>query len=219
MAATKKRPPGRPVDLDRVIRPADDDRDAVTVADRIVLAVAAGNDVRIAAASAGIAKSTLMDYLRTGARTNIALNAGAVRGDFTPKELACAEFSDRVTRAQADFEINTHLVVDRVIRGGIPIEEVTTRYELRDVDGTERLIEVERKVRATESLPDARVALERLRMRHPDRYAKNRIEVHDGHAPDVEVPLDSEALADAALRSLRQWKAQAIEAGSDPVDD
>lgn len=192
MAATKKRPIGRPLELQRVYMEADGDKEEILVADRIIAAVRAGNDLVISAASVGINKDTLRDYLATGARTLIAQASGKVwvHGDFTAKEHACAEFSARVTIAQSEFEIATNMLIDRVARGGIPTQTTTVkRGRVLQADGTWATEEIERTVKTSTTLPDWKAAMQRLIYRHPDRYARNRLELHVGDAPLTD-PMD-----------------------------
>ncbi len=182
------------------------------------MAVRAGNDVAVSAASSGVNKETLMDYLRTGAKTRIRMEAGGtVYGDFTAKEHACAEFSDRITVAQAEYEIAANQLIDRVARGGIPQETHTVksaRVVETDEDGQESssMQVVERTVKSSETLPDWKAAAQRLMFRHPDRYARNRLEVHAGDAPPTEATtISEEEAAQIALDALRAIDTTATE--------
>jgi len=218
VSATKKRPAHRPVELQRVVRAGDETRTEVTVADQIVAAVRAGNSVEVAAAAAGIAKSTLMDYLRTGARIRARIAAGGVvPADFSAKEQACADLSDRVFVAQAEFEVATLILVDRVARGGIPKETVVEKHARVGEGDDARFVLIERTTRTTHTLPDARIALQRLVFRHPDRYARTRLELYQGDATPSELDLSEDDAARIALESLRSLPA--IDADSTVVED
>lgn len=236
MGATKKRPVGRPLDLHRIIIEATDQHDAITVEDQLVDAIRVGTPVHVAAAYAGIADSTLDDYLRTGARTLIKQSTGNyVTGDFTPKELACAEFSGRCTQARAEFQYVTMHETEQVARGGIPTEVVTVREErqevpvrdddgvwLRDEDGNLRtegkMVEVERTTRSSVTLPDANIGLKRLQMRHPEQYAISRVIVETSPL-DAAAQIDPEEGAGMVLDHLRSWQRSIGAESTDVTDD
>lgn len=206
MGATKKRPVGRPFLLDEIIRPADETREAVTRKDQIVLWIRQGNPIKAVSAASGIAESTLEDWLRTGtrvlARRETARANGQKLDDLTYIEESCAELSERSIVAEGEFEIRTLQLVDRVARGAIP-KITTIEKHARVGDGDEsRLVLTERTTRTTHTLPDARLALQRLAFRHPDRYARTRLELYDGDAPSVEFDLSEDDAARIALESL-----------------
>ena len=223
----KKRPPtgnpmGRPPALDKVIGVDKDGKD-ITTADQLVNGLAANVDVYVIAAAAGVSRSSLQDFLRTGARTLTLLNAGQPRRKFTKKQLLCADFSDRALRADGSAEVRTLGDWDRVARGGQPLETVKVKQEMRQVpvlndDGTEtgetveRLVVVQRDTTTTATLPDWKAMEARLRYRHPDRYAVNRLDVSVGSRAPLDQPIDDETLALSALATLKAIDVKSKEA-------
>ncbi len=223
MGATKRRA-GRPIKLDQRIT---EDR---TVADMIVMALRNGSPIRPAAAAAGVSPTTLQRYLREGARAQARITAAEGAGldppDLTDDERLMADFSTRAAQAQAQWEVEAASTIERVGRGGIPLREVRTRQERRNV-GTDdnpkwEMVVVEQTVVESESLPDARVMLQRLAQRFPDRYSPTRgqhLTVHHTADPLDEPLVDEVDAAMVANEALDRWVQEAIETNATEVDD
>jgi transposase len=73
------------------------------IQNRIVVLIRAGNYVETAAASAGIHKSTLYDWLKRGAREKQRITQNP-RARISKKEAPFVDFSDAVEKAQAEAE-------------------------------------------------------------------------------------------------------------------
>jgi hypothetical protein len=159
------------------------------VQDRIVNAVAAGNYIEAAAASAGISKQSVYEWQRIGARVKRREHAAHDKGETPDKrtdhEHRCVAFSDAVDRAQADAEITDNLRLYRLAEGGATI---TKTVEKRDPAGNL----LERTTTTEETLPNPAVIMWRLERRFPDRWGRRRLEVTgaDGGPIEVTSPLD-----------------------------
>lgn len=179
------KPRGRPPALTRVVRQTRDGKD-VTVADAIVEAIRAGSFIESAAAANGINKATLHDWLRTGSRVNQRLlNDNARRGDFTRKELLCAEFSDSVGRAFAEATAIEVATAAQLARGGLTETETTTRTETLPTGTPKVTTTTKQKVFA----PDGAMIRWRLSKREPDTWGRDRIELTGADGGPVELTL------------------------------
>jgi hypothetical protein len=127
--------------------------------ERIAAFVRAGNYMESAAAACGVTKSTLYEWLKTGAR--------AKRGIYK-------DFSNALYRALGEYETRDVAAVDKAIQG----------YEIRRVRGITRKnpktgqLEVVEQTVETHMEYAPMVALERLRRRFPDRWGgREQIEI------------------------------------------
>lgn len=164
---------GRPTKIDAVLEERRDGS-KVTVADRIVEAIRAGNYVETAAALAGVDKTTFYDWLNTGA------NAVNKTGKLTVKEQHCIEFSHSVARAMAESEAEDVAGLAALARG-------ITRVERVVVD--ERGNELSRTVVAERILPDAKVLMWRLERRFGERWGRNRLELSGPSGGPIDVSI------------------------------
>lgn len=193
-------PGGRPSPIDKTIghRDVDGTPVPVTVFDRIVSALRAGNYIEGAAASAGMSKQAVYDWMKLGARTRL---ANTPDKDRTTHERRCVEFLDAVAEAEAAWEAQANTTLEQLSRGGIPVETVTVK-----VDGKGKVIE--RTTKTTATLPDAATIKWRLKRRFRDRYAE-RIEVTGAEGEPL-LPMDERAAAIVeGLRNAREAKAEA----------
>lgn len=190
-APTKKqaaaRRPGRPLRLTEVINA----ERGTTIGDRIVQAVAAGNYLETAAATAGINKTTLYDWMRRGARL-AADDAEGRRSRFTADERALMEFSNAVGTALAQSEAGDVTNLARLGQGGIP-QEVTTIKVAVDRETGETLRELERTTRTTHTLPDAGVLEWRLERRFRERWGR-QVEVTGAGGGPLSLDLGASAV-------------------------
>lgn len=189
---------GRPTKLSQVLR--HDQGRPVTVAEHVVAAIRAGNYVEAAAASAGVNKDTVYDWLRQGARLNTDYHQGRItlpRPGSTDRQLM--EFSDAVAAAEAEWEVAANATLERLSRPR-QVEETRTTVET-PADGkpvTTKTV----TLRKTEEADPATIRW-RLERRYPNRYGRTRVEVS---GPDGgPIPLSvreqaSEALAKAAAQ-------------------
>jgi hypothetical protein len=193
-----------------------DTGDPITVGDRIISAIRAGNYIETAAAFAGVNKDTIYHWLREGARARARLEAALADGntsvDVTDNERAWMEFSDAVAQAQAAAEVDDVARLASLARGGLT---ATTVVEKRDADG--RLIE--RTERTETTIPDAATIRWRLERRHPDRWGRQHVEVTgpEGGPIELSVAEKREALAER-LAERRRRLLDTTEPGSGSED-
>lgn len=165
---TEKRPRGRPTDLDKVVGQREENTPSgvrvvdVTVADRIIAAVRAGNYLETAASSAGVAPNTVRQWLRDGQQTL------RTPGRRTRYQALAAEFSEAFVRAQGESEAEDVAQLARLARGGLRLVTVTERTDAKG--------EVVKTVKTEDTLPDAQVLEWRLERRFRERWGR-QIEV------------------------------------------
>lgn len=160
-------PAGRPSKVDQVIG-----RDAagqpVTVSDRIIQALRAGNFVEEAAAAAGINKTTIYEWLLVGARAANDVAEGRIkRSKLTKYQRRLIEFSNSVAQADGEWVVGTNATLERLGRGGV--EQVTVRETVtlvRDANGVPTgEEEVQRVTTTSRSMPNSAVLMWRLARR------------------------------------------------------
>jgi hypothetical protein len=167
-------PTGRPSLIDAVVG-CDDEGNAITVADRIVAALCAGNYFEQATAAAGIHKETAYGWLRLAAQIQIRAKGRTLEDlQLSDHERRCVEFSDAVVRAEARWEASALDTLEQLGRGGVTATHETLKY-----DAAGNLIE--RTVRTETLPPNAQVIEWRLTRRFPQRYGQH-VEVVDGGA-------------------------------------
>lgn len=178
----------RPALLRAVIGRNADTGEPITVHDRIVNALRAGAYFEQACAFAGIHRDTAYGYLSIAGRIRLrTIGEPDVEG-LSDHERDCLAFSDAVGEADAQWEVNALLTLERLGRGGIPqIKTVvkrgasTTNDEGVTVEGP--VLEVTTTTEA--SLPHAQVLMWRLERRFPSRYRRPGEQDADrGDTPD-----------------------------------
>lgn len=206
---------GRPSDIDRTIgerrvEHADGTFELVpvTVSERIIGALRAGNYPEQAAAAAGINKTSLYEWQRIGARATAAVHKGhKTQRQLTAHERRCILFSNAVAEAQATWEVAAVGRLEQLGRGGHEVVTITEK-----IDGSGNLTE---RTTKTETLaPNAQVLEWRLTRMHPDRYSQ-RVEVTGAAGGPLELSVEERAdsLADQAAAFLaREHEAAAAEA-------
>jgi hypothetical protein len=179
--------------------------DPITVGDRIIGALRAGNYVETAAAFAGVHKDTIYHWLREGARaiarTEGALAKGEDPPELTENERAWVEFSDAVAQAQAAAEVDDVARLASLARGGLTVETITEKRAVND-QGEE--VVTERTIRTEETLPDAATLRWRLERRHPDRWGRQHVEVSGIDGAPIELSIAEKRDALAARLSARR---------------
>ena len=210
------RPPGRPSVIDQVIdqrRITDPDTgnvvrtEDVTVAERIIETVRAGGYVEIAAARTGIHKDTVYEWLKVGAQTKAALIANP-DVDVTAHALRCVEFSDAVTRAQADSETESLGRIALAARGGL-VKTIVSEKVAIAANGTSQV--VERVTRTETTLPDTDAERWRVERRFRSRWGPG-VQVEMSGPAGAAIPIEHriDALAE---------KVAAFKAGLEDVSD
>lgn len=160
---------GRPPKLRRVIRR--DDSGPVTVGDHVIAKIASGNFLETAAASAGISKRTVHNWLREGARLAAEIEEGRIEVDPDSHEAALVDFSERYALAEAAWEIGSNETLDRLCMQR-EYEEIRTTTEGEGDEKTVRVVTVRRTLE-----PDAATLRWRLGHRFPERYGKSSVEI------------------------------------------
>lgn len=184
--------PRRPPEINRIIDRGPDGTD-VTVADRIVISIRAGNYLATAAAAVAVTVYTVHEWLRIGAllRSERYANPEAIASDY---EEACARFSVAVQRAEAEWEMQSSMLLERLARGGATHSITTTR-----TDAQGNVIE---SITKTEILPpNAQVLQWRLSRRHPDRYSERK-EVSGPAGAPIAIEIRARAILEAMDRVL-----------------
>lgn len=172
---------GRPPKLQQTIAHTKDGQ-PVTVHDRIVTSLRAGNYIEASAALAGITKQSVYEWLKIGAQASADLaNDRTTLTKLTKHQRDCLAFSDAVAEAQAAAEVRDVATLSKLAEGGATVTTVT---EKKDQTGNV----VETTTRTEVAQPSAQVLQWRLERRFPDRWGRRRIEVSgpDGEAIPVE---------------------------------
>jgi len=201
-------PGGRPSKITTVVA-IDPDGNNITAADRIVQCIRMGGYHETAAATAGVDKTTLYEWLKVGAQaTDLHQRQGVPLSKLTAHQLRCMEFSHAVAEAEALSEMDDVATAAELAAGGRVHKVVTTK---RDKDGN-----VLEAVERTETLqPNAAVLTWRLERRFPDRWGRRRIEVSgpDGEAIPVEVRVRS------IIAAARAFHGETIDARATEVEE
>ena len=200
---------GRRSYIDQIIERCDGQ--PITVADRIIAAVRAGNYLETAAALAGVRVATIRDWLYTGNATLRALANGAEQHELPHHHIRYAEFADAIARAEAEAEAEDVARLQLLARGqATTTKEVTV--ERRNADGEL----VERTTRSeTETLaPDSAALRWRLERRHPRRWqGSQRVELtgEEGGPIELTVAEKRDAVLDTLSRLASEREADAGE--------
>lgn len=189
---------GRPTKLTQKLREGPDGA-AITVADEIIERIRSGAGTQDAAASVGIARSTLTDWLREGARHAARRLAGE---KLTAKERALADFSDREAQAIAEWKVEQEIQLGLLSTG----RSRTIITEKRDSAGN--LLE---KTERTEGIePNDRVITWRLERRFPEQYGRQRLEITGPEGGPI--PLSIREQASEALTAAAERLAESLAA-------
>lgn len=211
--AEPTRTTGRPPKLTQVIL-TDPDGTKITVHDRIVSSLRAGNYIEASAALAGVTKHSVYEWLKIGAQAHTDVSNGRRRlTDLRKHERDCMTFSDAVAEAQAAAEVRDVAQLAQLANGGAKVKVVTTKK----VDG--KVTEV---IEREEVLPPNPQVIEwRLERRFPDRWGRRRLEVSGpgGEAIPVEARVAGIVAAARAFHGTETGDARADDgAGELPVD-
>lgn len=181
---------GRPTKLDQVLRTEDTDRGPVevTVAEHVVRALGAGSYVEEAAASAGVAKSTVYKWMTDGARIGTDVEQGRrklPRAGSRDRQLL--DFSYAVAQAQAEWEVRANATLEHLSRART-VETVTTVTEATE-DGP--VVKVTKRTQTVDA--DSATIRWRLERKNPARYGKS-IEVSGPGGGAIPVDIRTAAL-------------------------
>lgn len=169
--------------------------------DQICDDLAIGMPIRRACKRAGIAEATFYLWEKTAGRALATLHNPDGNGtkDLTDDEKRCVEFLERVTAAELEWESRSNAALERLAAGGIiQVTETVKVQVIKGADGeTEREEEIERTTRTTETLPDARVLMGRLKVRFPADYQERVIVAGTGEDGAIPVEHRVQSLADA----------------------
>lgn len=160
----------------------------ITVTERIIQSLRAGNYFEQSCAAAGIHPDTAYGWLTNAARLRIANNGERPKRPGK-HDTACLDFSEAVARADSEWEVRSNLQLEMLGRGGHQTITVTEKInpETNEV--------IERTVKTDTHPPDAKVLMWRLERRHPDRYGY-RVEVTPG-LPQLSAAEHAQAILDA----------------------
>lgn len=189
---------GRPSPIDAIIgtRTVDGQEVPITVADRIVAALRAGNFLEHAIAASGQSKQTVYDWFKQAGLARIRTQGNPDAPGLTDHERRCMRFLDAVEEAEGIWAVDSNTTHERLGRGGIPQEVETLEYD--DAGAVTK-----RTVRKSVTLPDAKVIEWRLKHRFPHLYAE-RLELSGpGGGP---IKLSQEERASALLVLVEQFR-------------
>lgn len=200
-------PGGRPSEIDKIIgyRDIDGTPTPVTVADRIVASMQAGNYLETAAKGAGVNKVAVYEWMKVAARAEI---RSAGRPDdnatLTDHERRCIAFANAVREAESSWEVAAVTTLEALGRGGLPVEIRTIERGPSPREGVPGPI-LKETVHTTHLAPDARVIEWRLMRRFPDRYSE-RIELSGPGGGPMELSMEERAagMVDVAKRMLKR---------------
>jgi hypothetical protein len=202
---------GRPPELNRVLDTTPTG-EPITVHDRIIQAIRAGNYVETAAAAVGVDKYILHGWMRRGA---LMASARIAQPDYplTDFDQDCITFNQSVARAEAEWEIQEATTLERLARGG---HETVIRTVKTDAQGN-----ITETVTRTETHGASAAALMwRLERRFPDRYSA-RTEITGPRGGPVPVETRAQSLIDAlsAIDAMSHPATPALPAARDDASD
>lgn len=152
----------------------------ITIADRVIAYVRAGEYVDLAAAAAGINRDTIYEWMKQAATAQLRQHNQPNPTPHTPHEIACIEFSDAITRARGEWAAAQSMQLEQLSRGGLP-QVTTTEIVVTKADGK---TETKTTTTTTHTLPDARVIMWRMERRLQDYYGP-RVEMVDKRGEDL----------------------------------
>lgn len=204
---TMRRKQGRPTTFGQPLHPELN----IDTADAIVNAVRAGAFIDTAAAAAGIPRGTLNTWLTVGARTATAVASGEKDPDtLTPYEQALRDFSLRINKAFAEWDIEANAQLQQLSRRHVG---KTSTVITRDATGQV----IEQTTRSEEVEPDWRIIAWRLERKDWGRYGPRlRSEVTGKDGGPIEMADRTSALLDV-VREARAQEAAALGSGADAV--
>lgn len=175
---------GRRSYIDQVLETRPDGT-TVTIADRIIQAVRAGNYLETAAAAAGVHIQTIRTWITTGNATLRLLNQGTPASDLPRADLRYAEFAYALARAEAEAESEDVARLQQLARGQARTHKEVTTIK-RDANGA--IVEQSTRVEDETLAPDSAALRWRLEKRHPRRWAgTHRIELTGEEGGPVEL--------------------------------
>lgn len=192
---------GRPSEIDRVVRNGDNGL-PVTAGQQVIERMQLVNDLRVAAASAGVSNTALYHWRLDGARLR-AIEAQGKR-KLTDRERIFVDFVNALEKAEGEWEAGKVAIIQRAADGGYQHEKVTEVWKPGE-DGTPKL--VERTVVRWTADPQWTAAAWQLERRKPEKYGR-RVALTDGEGgPLVKPDEQARGLADS-LRDFLDREAQ-----------
>ena len=166
-----------------------------TVSAAICDHLASGMLLDQAAALVGVARPTVYDWLRDGARLR---QRGVRRQDMTKAQRLSAEFHEAAELALAECERRDIARLNVLAGGGLRVTTTTETVQLlRDADGRETDLQVVERRTVTKELPPNLQAITwRLQRRWPERYFQPETVVN--------LPTDKAAGRDPAQVALEE---------------
>lgn len=227
---------GRPTRLDQVHEIDRRTGAEITIGQAICRYLLQGNYLETACSLVTVDKSTVLQWLRDGARVHEQRLAGLPRRNLSKYKRLAHRFSLDVRAAMAEAEARDVNNLARLALGGIPqqvtTEKLVARYDtagniMRDPRTDEILYDVaERTTRTSYTLPDVRVLQWRLERRFPDRWGRWErvdLDITGGGGLDDELSADPVAEFEAALAAIARRKTESLrqleEAGALDVID
>lgn len=213
---------GRPTRIDQVHEIDRRTGAEITIGDAICRYLQQGNYLETACALVTVDKSTVLAWLRDGARLHERILAGHPRRTFSKYQRLAHGFSLQVRKAMAEAEARDIQNLARLALGGIPQQVITEKLIartdaagnfLRDADTGEILYDVaERTTRSSATLPDPRVLQWRLERRFPDRWGRwDRVDIDvTAGGLDDEITADPVAEFMGALEAINRRKKEAL---------
>lgn len=213
---------GRPTRIDQVHEIDRRTGREITIGEAITRYLQQGNYLETACALVTIDKSTVLAWLRDGARIHERRLAGLSSRSLSKYQRLAQAFSLEVRKAMAEAEARDIQNLARLALGGIPQQTVTEKLVartdaagnfLRHPETDEILYDVaERTTRSSTTLPDAKVLEWRLERRFPDRWGRwDRVDVDiSGGGLDAEVGADPVDEFLVALEAINRRKKEAM---------
>jgi hypothetical protein len=190
---------GQPTKLTKPHRQAEDGT-TVTVGEHVIQAVRAGNYIETAAASAGIDKSTLYEWLKRGAQVGTDVEEGRRtaprKGSY---EYELRKFSHAVAEAEAEWEVGANATLERLGRR----RPVTETRETTETSPTGEVTTKVTTLRKTDEADSATIRW-RLERKYPKRYGRSLVEVSgpDGGPISVDVKAEARAVLESMVERI-----------------
>lgn len=195
-----------PTDLRQVI--GNGPRGDETVIDRVEGVLRLGGFMKDAAARCGVSIETLRRWIALGNRCARELNDpdGRTLSRMKKHERDCVDLARRVEAAEADSRMGMLLLVHKEAVGGYEKVETVER-----VNAAGQVVETTRKT--STAAPNGSMATWWLMHRHPEDFARTRVEVTGAGGGPVEVNVTN--VVDKLKERLAEVRSMA--AGSDPA--
>lgn len=202
-----KKPLGRPSRIDDVAR-VTDDGESVLVWQAVVLSMNVQPFVEVAAAAAGVDKSTIYRWLERGAQARQL--ATQTNRPVAKKDETYVLFCDAAEKARAELEIRNMALIAQLARGGIRLETVTVK-----VDETGK--EIERTVKTEHTLPDLKALTWTQEHAFRDRYGRVKVEVSGPDDGPIQIEAVRGQVAEKIERMRSVIEARVVEASERPA--